>query len=235
MKALTIRQPYATLIALGVKTIETRSWRAPQALIGQTIAIHAGKHRPKDVWCSASADPVFPPPLARLYDYGKCVDPQESNDGEWWRYRWDGPLGAIVATATLADCVPMVDYAEEAWRPNPWNGKHRLWPNVRPGELWRTNPDGGPALDVSDQLPYGDFQPGRWAWLLTDVKPTTERCPACMGEGQFYEDSMAVVGVPGGRYPVAPCTTCGTPQEAGCGTCPPIPAKGRQGLWEWQP
>ena len=40
MKAITLHQPYATLIALGVKTIETRSWstsyRGP-------IAIHAGK------------------------------------------------------------------------------------------------------------------------------------------------------------------------------------------------
>ena len=40
MKALTLHQPWASLIALGEKTIETRSWRA-----GYTgrIAIHAGK------------------------------------------------------------------------------------------------------------------------------------------------------------------------------------------------
>ena len=42
MKALTIRQPHATLVAIGVKTIITRSKPAPQALIGQRIAIHAG-------------------------------------------------------------------------------------------------------------------------------------------------------------------------------------------------
>ncbi len=44
MKALTIRQPWASLIAAGVKTIETRSWstryRGP-------LAIHAGKHKPQ--------------------------------------------------------------------------------------------------------------------------------------------------------------------------------------------
>jgi hypothetical protein len=181
VKALTIRQPYATLIALGVKTIETRSRRAPQALIGQTIAIHAGKHRPKDVWCSASADPVFPPPLARLYDYGKCVDPQESNDGEWWRYRWDGPLGAIVATATLVACVPIGPGPEQLVDFGcPYVS---LWPEGRLQYRVREDFDGPDSLvhDLTDQLPYGDFQPGRWAWLLTDVKPTTERCPACMG------------------------------------------------------
>ena len=40
MKAITLHQPWATLIALGLKTMETRSWstkyRGP-------IAIHAGK------------------------------------------------------------------------------------------------------------------------------------------------------------------------------------------------
>ena len=42
MKALTLYQPWATLIAIGAKKIETRSWgtnyRGP-------LAIHAGKNR----------------------------------------------------------------------------------------------------------------------------------------------------------------------------------------------
>ena len=46
MKAITLYQPWATLVALGIKNIETRSWRPPYALIGQRIAIHAGARRP---------------------------------------------------------------------------------------------------------------------------------------------------------------------------------------------
>lgn len=42
MKALTIWQPWASLIAAGAKPIEWRSWPAPAALYGQRIAIHAG-------------------------------------------------------------------------------------------------------------------------------------------------------------------------------------------------
>lgn len=42
MKALTVWQPWATLIELGAKPYEFRSWRPPKALIGQRIAIHAG-------------------------------------------------------------------------------------------------------------------------------------------------------------------------------------------------
>ena len=39
MKALSLRQPWATLVAIGAKQIETRSWST--AYRG-TIAIHAG-------------------------------------------------------------------------------------------------------------------------------------------------------------------------------------------------
>ena len=43
MKALNLHQPSASLIADGRKTIETRSWPPPRALVGERIAIHAGK------------------------------------------------------------------------------------------------------------------------------------------------------------------------------------------------
>jgi hypothetical protein len=36
----------------------------------------------------------------------------------------------------------------------------------------RTNP-----VDISDQLPYGDWTPGRWAWRITEAAPTTGPLP----------------------------------------------------------
>lgn len=42
MKALTIWQPWASLIMAGAKPYEFRRWSAPRALHGQRIAIHAG-------------------------------------------------------------------------------------------------------------------------------------------------------------------------------------------------
>jgi len=41
MKALTIWQPWASLIMAGAKPYEFRSWRPPASLIGQRIVIHA--------------------------------------------------------------------------------------------------------------------------------------------------------------------------------------------------
>ncbi len=46
MAALTIYQPWASAIALGVKHSETRSWRAPEALIGKRMVLHAAAQNP---------------------------------------------------------------------------------------------------------------------------------------------------------------------------------------------
>lgn len=42
MKAITIWQPWASLIMAGFKPYEFRGWPAPKALVGQRIVIHAG-------------------------------------------------------------------------------------------------------------------------------------------------------------------------------------------------
>lgn len=44
MKALTLTQPWATLVAMGAKTIETRSWTTKHRGL---LAIHAGKSSPQ--------------------------------------------------------------------------------------------------------------------------------------------------------------------------------------------
>ena len=41
MKAISIKQPWAYLIAAGIKDIENRTWKCPQKYIGQRILIHA--------------------------------------------------------------------------------------------------------------------------------------------------------------------------------------------------
>ena len=48
MKAITIRQPYASLLIRGVKEWEYRTWKLP---VGTPIAVHAGRalSQPADV------------------------------------------------------------------------------------------------------------------------------------------------------------------------------------------
>lgn len=94
--------------------------------------------------------------------------------------------------------------------------------------------------NVSDQLPFGDFAPGRWAWILADAAPTTERCPACWGAipravpGHCVDIDGAWWHAPGD---CVLCDCCDALCEVcrGAGRCAPIPARGRQRAWEWTP
>lgn len=44
MKVISLHQPWASWVALGWKTIETRTHTRFKNLVGQTIGIHAAKH-----------------------------------------------------------------------------------------------------------------------------------------------------------------------------------------------
>ena len=163
MKALTLHQPWASLVALGTKTIETRSWstkyRGP-------LAIHAGMKRPPGFWShwgepESAADPLL-------------FDSHESSDADgYWYHKWCGPLGAIVATCRLVDVVPMVSDGRQfptapvildltAGRFLRNGGHVPSWSNP---ETQRRNDH------LHTQYPYGDFAPGRFAWLLENVQP----------------------------------------------------------------
>jgi hypothetical protein len=43
MRAITLHAPWAWAIAHGPKRVENRTWKPPSALLGQRIAIHAGR------------------------------------------------------------------------------------------------------------------------------------------------------------------------------------------------
>jgi len=43
MRALTVKQPWASLIASGLKQIENRTYPVPKTVRGARVAIHAGK------------------------------------------------------------------------------------------------------------------------------------------------------------------------------------------------
>lgn len=93
MKALTITQPWASLVVAGVKRIETRSWST--AYRGP-LAIHAAKGYPR--WAREFADELFRDPLRGIPDdvAMQLIDP---------------PLGAVIGTVTLVD-VAHVEWIE---------------------------------------------------------------------------------------------------------------------------
>lgn len=213
MKALTLHQPWASLIAIGVKTIETRSWatkyRGP-------LAVHAGGV------------------AATLSDGGQgwdhfTLDEYRASRGYAGAEEFASPLplGAVIATCRMADCVPT----------------ERLATCIDVGGRgWGIQEIGNVPLVDPDQYPYSDFTPGRFAWLLDDAKPSTERCPACWGaESRPVTDPNidapdgATVTIDGWAYTRGPdtwepepCLVC-----RGTGKSEPVPASGHKGLWTW--
>jgi len=146
MKALTICQPWATLVTIGAKRIETRSWsttyRGP-------LAIHA----------AAGLGPVggFKGLVRQCrVDPFRGVLRAAADDGLIPEYIDDYPLGAIVAVAELVEVYQILEgvtgfYAE----------------------------DSSILFDLTDQeRAFGDYTPGRYAWLLADVRRLEEPIPA---------------------------------------------------------
>ena len=104
------------------------------------------------------------------------------------------PLGAIVATCTLVDVVPIVNLGEETAVRRIEVGTAGGEPNLMlcsPDPLVNDEPEAGIDFDASDyyerditdQRPYGDFTPGRYAWLLADVVPVDPPVPFKGGQG----------------------------------------------------
>lgn len=171
LPTLTLWQPWASLIAEGVKTIETRSWRAPDSLIGERIGVHAAAKRPEDNW----PDLPFPPWTMWVDEFGDRWLQHYADGTFTGEYQvWPMPLGAVVATARLVACVPMVGYCGDHDGP-------ALFP-YEDGPTWLYDPDPLPGgtrmVDVSDQVPFGDFAVGRWGWILEDVEKLPEPIPA---------------------------------------------------------
>jgi hypothetical protein len=90
MRALTLTQPWATLVALGAKRIETRSWHTKYT---GPIAIHAAKGFPR--WAKETC---WTDPFASL------LRPVLENAISTWNDPLLLPTGAVLATANLDGC-----------------------------------------------------------------------------------------------------------------------------------
>lgn len=93
MPAISLWQPWATLLAAGYKRVETRSWAPRELHMGETVAIHAAKHWTQDERELCEDDPFFRRFLTLAARRGL----------------WDTghpPLGCIVGVATFHTAAP---------------------------------------------------------------------------------------------------------------------------------
>lgn len=166
MKAITLTQPWATLVAIGVKKIETRSWAT--AYRGP-LAIHAAKGLSaiggKQGYLGLCKTMPFWEAL-----YGVSLVRNETADRDLMTL----PFGAVVATCQLTAVyrVPVTQrrFSREVTDDHPLSS----YPVVLP-----------PFQDDLERA-FGDYTPGRYAWLLEDVKVLPEPIPV-KGSLQLWE------------------------------------------------
>ncbi len=140
MRCLTLTQPWATLVAMGAKRIETRSWttnyRGP-------LAIHAGKGPSTIGW----------PQLNHICNHTEPFRSVLQLDG---RHPAEVlPLGAIVAVVELHSVHRITAAGVEGFAPQP------------------------PAHEIA----FGNYTPGRFAWVLLNVSALETPIPVRGGLG----------------------------------------------------
>lgn len=146
MKVLSLLQPWASLIALGEKQIETRSWQTDYR---GPLLIHASK----SLRCANEAwkEPFY----AALKPLHSMVDNKPSIQYS---------VGAIIAKCNLVDCVKIV--SRESY--------HSM-----------ACLEGGRDV-TGKEFKFGDYTPGRYAWLFEDIELLPELIPA-KGQLKLWE------------------------------------------------
>jgi len=120
MRALTLWQPWAGLIAQGIKLVENRTWEPPEHLLGTRIAIHAGKTVDHEAIEDLYEDGLDPHRLGEMRGAALCVVTLERFVAE--RYTsglrcplsltreqarfYNGPVGFVLSDIVTIDPVP---------------------------------------------------------------------------------------------------------------------------------
>lgn len=157
MKALTLTQPWASLIAFGEKKVETRGWSTPHR---GPVLIHAAK---------TLAEPVCNEDGLRLLVAREPFAEVLGRHGVTLAEQL--PRGAVVAIAHVAACLPTAQLG------------------TRMGEL----PELADFKAAEHERAFGDYSPGRFAWLLRPVQKFGTPIP-CRGGQKLFD----VVEAPGG-------------------------------------
>lgn len=159
MKALTIHQPWASLIIAGVKRFETRPMRTHYR---GTLAIHAGKAD-----SIALLRRLGPEKMQQLEDIiaanWRALYPMSIPNGVGLRAPTMEclPRGVILGTVEVVDCLLIVS--------SPYL-EHEGMPFLRY--------ENGPATGVRRlERALGDFTPGRYAWQLESPVAFPEPIP----------------------------------------------------------
>ena len=154
MKVLTLTQPWATLVAIGAKQIETRSWattyRGPLLIHAAQGLGPGGRRAFYDLCYSEAFREVLKPAMTGTREIAGFTIPHIDADML--------PRGAIIARCEVVEVYHIPDH-------QPLTGFYA--------------DDSSRRWDLTSQeRAFGDYTPGRYAWLLSDVQALAVPIPA---------------------------------------------------------
>lgn len=174
MKAISLWQPWASLIACGAKPYETRSWAPPRDLIGATIAIHAAKKIDKGA-AEFAEELMYGQHEAGGFDLAdKLAATMKGAPDELMGIFGHAamPIGCVVCTARLDAAFQLGEPADGTAVPAA-----RVVRRMTSRQI--------PECFTVRYDDFGDYAPGRWAWLLRDVTPLMPPARATGHQGFF--------------------------------------------------
>lgn len=167
MKAITLTQPYASLVAAGKKRIETRSWishyRGP-------LLIHAASNFPDE-----------------QREFARGVQVLEAMQGSGLEFigsTYIYPRGQIIAICDLVDVQPM-------WNPSPVGG-YGPGKALPEGEEAFADWVREMAPPGSDERAFGVYQPSRFGFFLEHIRPLKKPI-VCKGALSLWKPPSSVI------------------------------------------
>lgn len=156
MKAITLYQPWASLVAVGAKPFETRGWGTSHR--GE-LAIHAGMTLPSKALAGVPAYDIIE--MARALG---LIEPDTEPSCRYALHQLDQlPRGVVVAISNMTGCEKIVLHGG------------RGLSSTSPG--WLETPRGIYYPDAHDIM-FGDWSAGRYAWRQENVKKLDTPVPA---------------------------------------------------------
>lgn len=169
VNVLPLWQPWATLVALGAKRIETRHWPTPKRLLGERIAIYATKGGISARDERELLDQVlFHDALRQLVPGADGAPTSKQIAGVL-------PRGALIATVIIERCSQI-------------------------------SLDASIVLETSkpSEFAFGNYEAGRYAWVLKDVEPLAEPVVWRSEEEDGWKPRQGIFKVPASIVGLAP-------------------------------
>lgn len=169
MKAITLTQPWATLVAIGAKKIETRVWRTDYR---GPLAIHAAKG-----W-----EPSIRADARRNHQIAVAMERAGLTN-------WDFlPRGCVVCTVRLVAVLPITKREHGHQLPTLQASMPLMaaLSDEVPVPEWVSIPPDEPERS------FGDYTAGRYAWVLRNLVELPEPVPARGGLGLWEWEPKGV-------------------------------------------